>query len=398
MRRLPLRTTAATAAVLLITLNGATGHATIASLQNDSWTSGSPYNCPSGAAGWDYGETKAAGYAAGAGDYPLQITAVQILACGSPGAADLVALDIYADSLDSTADPGQVLWSSDLTSYGIVPGLNEIDVSGEDIAVESGGVRVALTAVNNDPPTVDVATDTGGIQPQRNFTRNNLGTWGFADDAGFTNDFVIRAIYAAPSTLSVNKDGNGSGTVTSSPAGIDCGSDCSEDYPHGSQATLSATASIGSVFDGWSEPSCPGKDPCVVTLDADVSVTATFSTACQNRAVTQDDATAGDDVLTGTPQADVIAALDGDDQVTAYGGGDRVCGGSGDDTELGGGGRDRLLGDADADALKGGGGDDTLNGGAGRDALTGGPGIDVCIGGPGIDTASQCEETKSIEG
>ncbi len=33
--------------------------------------------------------------------------------------------------------------------------------------------------------------------------------------------------------LTVEKSGTGTGTVTSSPAGIDCGGDCEEEYPEG---------------------------------------------------------------------------------------------------------------------------------------------------------------------
>ena len=39
--------------------------------------------------------------------------------------------------------------------------------------------------------------------------------------------------------------GNGSGTVTSSPAGINCGSDCEKAYEQGTKVTLSPGAGIG---------------------------------------------------------------------------------------------------------------------------------------------------------
>ncbi len=41
-------------------------------------------------------------------------------------------------------------------------------------------------------------------------------------------------------TLTIAKTGTGSGTVTSSPAGINCGSDCSHSYISGTVVTLSA--------------------------------------------------------------------------------------------------------------------------------------------------------------
>ena len=36
--------------------------------------------------------------------------------------------------------------------------------------------------------------------------------------------------------------GNGSGTITSNPAGINCGTDCTEAFPEGTSITLTATA------------------------------------------------------------------------------------------------------------------------------------------------------------
>ena len=78
-------------------------------------------------------------------------------------------------------------------------------------------------------------------------------------------------------TLSISKSGTGSGTVTSSPAGINCGSDCSEAYNQGTVVTLTATSSSGSTFTGWSGGGCSGTGSCTVTMDANKTITATFT-------------------------------------------------------------------------------------------------------------------------
>lgn len=75
--------------------------------------------------------------------------------------------------------------------------------------------------------------------------------------------------------LAVTKSGVGTGSVTSSPAGIDCGADCNENYPPGSVVTLTATPSIESRFNAWGG-ACAGSGACVVTMDAATSVSADF--------------------------------------------------------------------------------------------------------------------------
>lgn len=78
-------------------------------------------------------------------------------------------------------------------------------------------------------------------------------------------------------TLTVNKGGAGSGTVTSSPVGINCGLSCSASFNYNTSVTLTAIASTGSNFAGWSSSGCSGSGVCVVKMDAARSVTATFT-------------------------------------------------------------------------------------------------------------------------
>jgi uncharacterized repeat protein (TIGR02543 family) len=65
--------------------------------------------------------------------------------------------------------------------------------------------------------------------------------------------------------------------VTSSPAGINCGSDCSETYNNNTVVTLTASASTGSTFTGWSGACTNSTDTCQVTMTVARSVTANFA-------------------------------------------------------------------------------------------------------------------------
>ncbi len=83
----------------------------------------------------------------------------------------------------------------------------------------------------------------------------------------------------APSaqTLTVTLAGNGTGNVSSSPAGIDCGTTCSAAFAPGTSVVLTATPDANMTFDGWSGGGCSGTTPCTVSITAATTVTATFS-------------------------------------------------------------------------------------------------------------------------
>lgn len=83
------------------------------------------------------------------------------------------------------------------------------------------------------------------------------------------SDKNCQALFVLPQRLSVTRSGIGIGTVTSNPPGIECGSDCTEEFPINSSVTLTATAAPSSIFNGWGR-SCTGCGTnlqCVVTLD-----------------------------------------------------------------------------------------------------------------------------------
>ena len=79
--------------------------------------------------------------------------------------------------------------------------------------------------------------------------------------------------------LTVSVVGNGEGKVTSSPAGIDCGTACEGDFDLGTTVTLTAAASGQSAFAGWGGAcaSAGTSATCQVTMDQARSATATFT-------------------------------------------------------------------------------------------------------------------------
>ena len=120
----------------------------------------------------------------------------------------------------------------------------------------NGNLRLQLTspaidAGNNAALPAGVTTDLDG-----NLRRVDIPT--IPDSGSGTPPIVDMGAYEAQSstytlyTLTVSKSGTGGGTVTSNPAGIDCGADCLAAYIAYTPVTLSATPAADSSFAGWS--------------------------------------------------------------------------------------------------------------------------------------------------
>ena len=96
--------------------------------------------------------------------------------------------------------------------------------------------------------------------------------------SGVTGPFCVTTMQASLTNyaLAVSSAGIGAGTVTSSPAGISCGADCSKDFSSGTTVSLIAAPSVGSTFSGWSG-ACSGTADCTATMNGAKSVTATYA-------------------------------------------------------------------------------------------------------------------------
>ena len=108
-----------------------------------------------------------------------------------------------------------------------------------------------------------------------------LGAWGFAGSAaGYHGTAPAKG---GGKVLKVKKTGQGKkhGTVTSDPAGIDCGTTCSFSFDPGTTVSLKATAEDGAVFKSW-KGACHGTDPnsCQVTMSKSQHVDAAFGVGC----------------------------------------------------------------------------------------------------------------------
>ena len=91
-----------------------------------------------------------------------------------------------------------------------------------------------------------------------------------------SNRTVTANFTAKNYTLNITRNGNGTGTVTSGSAGINCGGDCTESYPAAAVVTLTAAANPGSNFSAWTGADAATGNTCTVTMNSDKTVNAAF--------------------------------------------------------------------------------------------------------------------------
>ena len=158
---------------------------------------------------------------------------------------------------------------------------------GGTCAAASGTGSLATTANLPVGGSVTYLVSTSVVAGSGTGTLNNVAT--VAAPAGITDPDTtnnaaadldaIGPLYA----LTVNKSppAAGSGTVVSSPAAVSCGPSCAAataSFASGTAVTLTAIASPGDAFLGWTSGPCSGStaSTCTVTLSAPTSVTASF--------------------------------------------------------------------------------------------------------------------------
>jgi uncharacterized repeat protein (TIGR02543 family) len=190
----------------------------------------------------------------------------------SSGAPDLAQVEVY--------DPSTGKWTKlrDMNIPRNAPGAYSID---NDLIVCGGGDSIH----HNTCEVFDVSQI--GKQywvylrsfmqtARRTFAYTNLGKDLYAI-GGWNNGRLIsaeRMVNEPPRRMKVIREG--SGTVTSSPAGINCGATCAADFAYLTTVTLTAAPAAGWTFTGWSG-ACTGIVTCTVTMSQARSVTATFT-------------------------------------------------------------------------------------------------------------------------
>jgi hypothetical protein len=157
-------------------------------------------------------------------------------------------------------------------------------------ATVSGTVNVAASA-SDDVGVTALEIDVDGSAKASNTNATSLNySWNTAlvsngqhqiyskayDGSGHVTTSSIVIVTVSNNTLVVTRSGTGSGSVTSNPSGIDCGTTCQFNFALNTQVTLTAAATVGSSFSGWSGACAGSSTQCTVTMSQARNVTAAF--------------------------------------------------------------------------------------------------------------------------
>jgi hypothetical protein len=231
-------------------------------------------------AGWS-------GFCTGTAPCALQVT-------GARTVSATVNLKSYALTLTGSGTGNGTVTSS---PAGISCNLSSGTATGACTANFAAGTQVSLT------PSAGNGSAFGGWTG----ACSGSGTCQVAMDGAKSATAAFNAVVVTHA-VTVAGAGTGSGTVTSSPAGLSCtitngaaGGTCSASFAQGTTVTLTAIAAPGSnAFGGWSG-SCSGTGTCALTVDAAKNVTATFNTVINTQLLTVSGGGTGSGSVTSSP-------------------------------------------------------------------------------------------------
>ncbi len=225
--------------------------------------SGSGFN---GVSAVQFGATSAASFTLNNNN---QITAT------APAGSGTVDVTVTVGYLTSTTS------AADRFTYGVAPAVTSV---APDTGSTAGGTNVTVTGTNFVAgATVNfggaAATNVNVVSATSITATSPARSAGIVDvtvtTSGGTSATGAADGFTYVTTFSLSAGVSGSGTVTSTPSGISCGSTCSASFANGTQVTLNETPASGWVFSGWSG-ACSGAGSCVVTMSAAENVTAAF--------------------------------------------------------------------------------------------------------------------------
>lgn len=191
-----------------------------------------------------------------------------------------------SDRFQFTVNNGNVISNPATVSITMIP-VNDPPVANAQnvITAHDTSVTVFLTARDPDSTALTFSVVTGpgngiltGTPPNLTYTPNP----GFVGADSFTFKASDGALESGAATVSISirfrLEVRKSGTGTVNGPGVFCGTVCIALVEPGGSVTLNAVPGTGFTFNpGWSGGGCGGTSDCTVTMNSDVTVTASFT-------------------------------------------------------------------------------------------------------------------------
>ncbi len=169
-------------------------------------------------------------------------------------------ISLFSDD-QATAATLQLSWadnSSDETGFHVE---RKLGVAGEYSVIATTSANVT-------------SYDDSGLADNTTYCYR-VNAFNSAGNSAYSPELCGTTLAAPIATLNLTVSSQGSGTITSTPAGINCGTTCTASFTNGASVTLQAVAASGYTFSGWS-----GHADCVdgsVTMNTNKTCTATFT-------------------------------------------------------------------------------------------------------------------------
>ena len=214
--------------------------------------------------------------------FPVNTTAVAvsttvIISASYGGGTQTASLTVTAaPNYTLSASPSSVTITQGSSGQSAVTVTPQNGFSGS-VSLSASGLPSGVSAAFSPNPTTTTSTLTLTASSAAATGTATVTITGTSGPLTHTTTISL-TVNAAPNyTLTVSDTGAGFGTVTSRPAGINCGSTCSASYVSGTTVTLTATPGLFSGFGGWSGCDAVSGRSCTVDMNSARSVTANFT-------------------------------------------------------------------------------------------------------------------------
>jgi hypothetical protein len=271
-----------------------------------------------------------------AGEYGINYQDVIVLRIDSDGNIDSTCASIYQTATFYESSQSLTRTQTQATSSDASINPNDISLTTSPISFsetqQCPSVNYTLTVSVTNPDYGNVWSSPSGINcgqgnsdcsepysPGTQVTLNANADYGFSGWGGdcsscgqsftctITMDAVktCTAVFEVPPmyNLNITKIGTGSGTVYSQDGRINCGNDCTDQYPQGSWVVLTVQPDAGSVLSSWGGDCsyCGTNTSCSIWINSDTNCTAQFDTSTQTYNLTVTKAGTGSGTVTFNP-------------------------------------------------------------------------------------------------